>query len=85
MDATGSADACLYTTNYCHVASFTDLDLTGRYRFSDHLSGSVAIENLLDKLPPINPADYAGQNYNPTYHQAGIVGRFFKLGANYKF
>jgi iron complex outermembrane receptor protein len=41
--------------------------------------------NLFDKLPPIDPADYAGVNYNPTYAQAGIVGRFFRLGAAYRF
>jgi iron complex outermembrane receptor protein len=40
---------------------------------------------LFDRLPPIDPADYAGINYNPTYAQSGIVGRFFKLGAAYKF
>jgi hypothetical protein len=41
--------------------------------------------DLLDRLPPIDPADYAGQNCNPTYAQAGIIGRFFKIGVSYKF
>ncbi len=45
----------------------------------------VADEIAQPKEPPINPADYAGVNYNPTYAQAGIVGRFFKIGAAYKF
>ncbi len=85
VDATGDPNACLYTDNYCHVASFTDFDLTGSYRFSDHITASAAIENLFDTLPPINPANYAGQNYNPAYHQAGIVGRMFRVGASYKF
>jgi iron complex outermembrane receptor protein len=43
------------------------------------------VTNVLDRLPPINAADYAGINYNPTYAQAGIIGRFFKLGVGYKF
>ena len=43
--------------------------------------------NLLDALPPINPANYAGggANYNPTYTQSGIVGRFFRVGVHAKF
>ena len=85
VDATGSANICLYTTSYCHVASFIDLDLTAIYKINDHLSSTLTVSNLLDRLPPINPADYAGVNYNPTYAQAGIIGRFFKLGVGYKF
>ena len=85
VDATGDPNACLYTDAWCHVASFTYADLTGSYKFSDHLTASLAIQNLADRKPPINPADYAGQNYNPTYHQAGIIGRFFKVGVGYKF
>ena len=85
VDATGDPNACLYTTTYCHVASFIDMDLTGIYKVTDHLTASATIQNLLDRLPPINPADYAGTNYNPTYAQAGIIGRFFKVGLAYKF
>jgi iron complex outermembrane receptor protein len=42
------------------------------------------IENLADKLPPVNTPNYAGVNYNPTYSQAGYVGRFFRVGVHYK-
>jgi iron complex outermembrane receptor protein len=85
VDATGNPNACLSFSNPCHVASFTDFDLTGIYHINDHLTASLSVLNLFDKLPPIDPADYAGINYNPTYAQSGIVGRFFKLGAAYKF
>jgi len=85
IDATGDPNACLSFSNPCHVASFTDFDLTGIYHITDHLTASFSVLNLFDKLPPIDPADYAGFNYNPTYAQSGIVGRFFKLGAAYKF
>jgi iron complex outermembrane recepter protein len=85
VDQTGSPNTCLYTSNYCHVASFIDMDLTGIYRINDHLTTSFTIQNLMDRLPPIDPADYAATNYNPTYHQAGIIGRFFKVGVGYKF
>jgi iron complex outermembrane receptor protein len=85
VDATGDPAACLYTDNYCHVASFVDVDLTGIYHVNEHLTATASILNIADRLPPINPANYAGDNYNPTYHQAGIIGRFFKLGVAYKF
>jgi iron complex outermembrane recepter protein len=85
IDATGSPNTCLYSTSFCHVASFIDMDLTAIYKVNDHLTTSLTVANLLDRLPPINPADYAGVNYNPTYAQAGIIGRFFKLGVGYKF
>jgi iron complex outermembrane receptor protein len=85
IDATGSSTACLYNTTFCHVASFLDFDLTGIYHVTDHFAANVTIQNLFDRLPPIDPADYAGTNYNPTYAQAGIIGRFFKVGVSYKF
>jgi iron complex outermembrane recepter protein len=85
VDATNDPTVCLYTTNYCHVASFIDIDLTATYKVTSHLTTSLTVQNLMDRLPPINPADYAGINYNPTYAQAGIIGRFFKIGASYKF
>jgi iron complex outermembrane recepter protein len=70
---------------FCHMASFIDMDLTATYKVSEHLTTALTIQNLADKLPPIDPPDYAGTNYNPTYAQAGIIGRFFKISASYKF
>jgi iron complex outermembrane receptor protein len=67
------------------VASFLDVDLTGEYRFSDHFFVSGAVDNVANRLPPFNPANYAGVNYNPTYAQSGIIGRFFRVGMSYKF
>jgi iron complex outermembrane recepter protein len=68
----------------CHVASFTDVDLTGSYQITKQLQISAAIQNVFDIKPPYDPANYAGNNYNPTYSQAGIVGRFIRLGVHYK-
>jgi iron complex outermembrane receptor protein len=69
----------------CRVGSFTTIDLTGAYAFTKQFSMTAMIENLADKLPPVDTADYAGVNYNPTYSQSGIVGRFFRLGLRYKY
>lgn len=85
--------ACITTTPAgtpfpanCRVGSFTDFDLTGSYAFNDHISVTASILNLFNKLPPFDPANYAGAatNYNPTWSQAGIVGRFYNLGVKVK-
>ena len=69
----------------CRMPSFTYLDLTGDYGFSDHLKVTASILNAFDRKAPFDPIDYAGVNYNPTYDQSGAVGRFFNLGLNYTF
>jgi len=85
-----SAGTCLpgifdgFTPQNCRVASFTDVDLTGSYDITSNWQVSFAVQNALDRLPPFDPPNYAGVNYNPTYSQAGIVGRFFRLGVHYK-
>jgi iron complex outermembrane receptor protein len=42
------------------------------------------VRNLFDTKPPLDAADYAGVNYNPTYAQDGIVGRFYSIGVSFK-
>jgi iron complex outermembrane receptor protein len=80
---------CLSTTpagtnfpSSCHVGPFYDFDLTGSYAFNDKVSLTASIMNLFDHKPPFDPANYAGAgaNYNPTWSQAGVVGRFYNLG-----
>jgi iron complex outermembrane receptor protein len=34
---------------------------------------------------PLAPSPYSGTNYLPSWHYAGIIGRSFALGANFKF
>ena len=72
---------CLYPlgTN-CRMSSFWDFDLTGRYKINTNVELFGSIKNLFDAKPPLDPADYAGVNYNPTFAQSGIVGRFFSIG-----
>ena len=61
------------------------MGLTGSYNITDHWQVSGAVMNVRDTRPPANLPNYGGMNYSPTYSQAGIVGRFFRLGAHYKF
>ena len=70
----------------CHVGSYTQLDLTGRYAINDHFAITASVMNALDRKPPLDQADYAGAgaNYNPTWAQGGLIGRFYNLGVQLK-
>ncbi|WP_229418053.1 TonB-dependent receptor [Massilia sp. Root351] len=75
--------------NYCKIPSFLTTDLTLQYRMSKNLTLRASITNLFDKAPPIDVATYGNSgnltSYNASLHQAGAVGRFFSIGANYQF
>jgi len=72
---------------FCHTKGFFDLDLVAQFKVNDKFTFYVNAINVLDASAPLNPANYAGAaaNYNPTWTQTGIVGRFFRAGANFKF
>nr|WP_295372148.1 TonB-dependent receptor [uncultured Sphingosinicella sp.] len=78
------ADA-LYTPDFCRTDSFVTVDLVGSYEVNDRFTFYFNVINLLGADAPINPANYAAVNYNPTYTQQGAVGRVFRLGANVRF
>jgi iron complex outermembrane receptor protein len=40
--------------------------------------------NAFDRKAPLDVANYAAVNYNPTYAQDGAIGRFFNLGVKVK-
>jgi iron complex outermembrane receptor protein len=79
--------ACLYgDSNFnCRVKSFTTVDLTGAYDVTEKATVYADVMNLFDTGPMFNPANYAGVNWNPTYSQSGIVGRFFRVGVRVKY
>ncbi len=64
------------------VASATYLDLSGSYELPGHVSVFAAINNLLDKNPPVAPG---GNGYptNPVYFDT--YGMTWKLGLRVKF
>jgi iron complex outermembrane receptor protein len=64
----------------CRVGSFTYGNITGSYQLNGQWQIYGTIENVADKLPPVDTPSYNAVNYNATYSQAGIVGRFFRLG-----
>jgi iron complex outermembrane recepter protein len=68
----------------CRLASFTTVDLTGRWKANDRLEVFGSIQNLFDRIPPLDPVTYGAPGYNPFDH-SGAVGRFYSVGLRYKF
>jgi iron complex outermembrane receptor protein len=68
----------------CKIAAFTTVDLTGRWEFSKNFELYGSVQNLTNAKPPLDPLTYGAQGYNPLDY-SGAVGRFYSVGAKYKF
>jgi iron complex outermembrane receptor protein len=68
----------------CKLASFTAIDLSARYNLSKNLQLFGSINNVFDKIAPLDPLTYGGMSYNPM-DATGAIGRYFKAGAKYSF
>ena len=73
--------------SYCSVAHFTSTNLFASYQATDHLQVHGSITNLFDQPPPVDLQTYGGgaELAYTTLDQDGAVGRFFLVGATYKF
>ena len=81
-------------SKFCHVGSFTELNVVARYDWDKHLQIHAGVTNLLNKHAPYdlqtfgspgNGAEQGGAPYNPSYHQDGAVGPMFTVGGTYTF
>ncbi|HXW75280.1 MAG TPA: TonB-dependent receptor [Steroidobacteraceae bacterium] len=73
---------------YCSVAHFTSWNLYANYAATDHLQVHGQIVNLFNSDAPVDLQTYGGGaelHYDAALHQDGAVGRFFMLGATYRF
>jgi iron complex outermembrane receptor protein len=75
-------------SGYCNVASFTDVDLYGRYTIGNQVQLHASVLNVFNQPPPVDIVTYGGGGgaaYDAALHQAGAVGRFYTVGVTYKF
>jgi iron complex outermembrane receptor protein len=79
-EAAGGGDA----PNGCKISSFTTLDLTAKYRFTNKAELFATIQNVFDKEPPLDPLTYGAAGYNPLDY-SGALGRYFQVGVRYTF
>ena len=91
-DCLGSAASTGVPTTYrdgvtpilCRTKAFLDVDMTGEVRIGDRFSLYANVLNVFDVKPPLDPTTYGGYQYNPAWANAGIVGRYFRMGARFK-
>ena len=55
-----------------------------RPAWSVQLEVFATVQNLFDKIAPLDPLTYGATGYNPLDY-AGAAGRFISAGAKYKF
>ena len=72
---------------YCSVDHFTEVNFYGSYQVNDHLNVHGSITNLFNSVAPVDLQTYGGgaELAYSTLDQDGAVGRFFIVGATYKF
>jgi iron complex outermembrane receptor protein len=71
---------------YCRVAPFTSLNLVLSYQITHNLTVSFSMNNVLDAKAPFDAETYGGEftPYNPSLDEDGVIGRYFRVGVNYK-
>jgi len=72
----------------CSVHHFTESNIYVRVAANDHLDVHGSIVNLFNAQAPIDAQTYGGGGllaYDGAFHQDGAIGRFFMVGATYKF
>ncbi|MEH6421302.1 TonB-dependent receptor [Pseudomonas sp. CGJS7] len=68
----------------CRLPSFTTFDLSTRWRPVDGIEVFGSIQNVADRIAPLDAFTYGAVNYNPM-HSSGAIGRYFNLGVKYTF
>jgi len=76
----GGADA----PRDCELASFTSWDLVARWKPMPQWEIFGSIQNIFDKVAPLDPLTYGATSYNPLDFE-GARGRLFTLGGRYTF
>jgi len=71
--------------SFCHVSSYTDVDLYGSWQVDKHWQLHGSVSNLFDREAPQDAQTYAIPNLNTAFHMNGAIGRAFLVGATYKF
>ncbi|MEO6387304.1 MAG: TonB-dependent receptor [Croceibacterium sp.] len=70
----------------CTTGAQWNADLAVNYEVNEHLNIYANVLNVLGIDPKFDPsAAYSIFQYNPTWSQANIVGRYFRIGAKIDF
>ena len=73
---------------YCTVHKFVETNVYANYSVNEHLAVHGSVTNLFNANAPVDLQTYGGGGelaYDGALEQDGAVGRYFTLGATYKF
>lgn len=68
----------------CEIPSFYSVDLSANWRMTEAFELFGSVQNVTDRTAPLDPTTYGALNYNPLDF-SGAMGRYFTLGARYRF
>ena len=69
----------------CRVKSYITFDLNAQVKVNDKFTLYANVQNLFDRMPPIDTVTYGAHGYNPIQGGEGIYGRYFKAGVKFGF
>jgi iron complex outermembrane receptor protein len=69
----------------CDVSSYITFDMSARYKVNDKFTIYGVVNNVFDRLPPIDPVTYGANNYNAVQGGNGILGRYLKMGVKVNY
>jgi iron complex outermembrane recepter protein len=87
-ESLGSPIQCLQLTDpnpHCYVAGFGYANVYGQYKLSEHLQVMLNVNNVTNRLPPLDNVTYGGMNYDASFDQAGAIGRFIEASFRYRY
>ncbi len=68
----------------CELDSFYTISLSGSWRPSEVLELFGSVQNVTDRIAPLDPLTYGAVGYNPLDY-GGAVGRYYTVGVKYAF
>jgi iron complex outermembrane recepter protein len=69
----------------CHVDNYKTFDLNAQWKVNNRFTFIANMQNIFDKMPPIDTVTYGAHAYNPVQGGEGIYGRYFKAGVKANF
>jgi len=73
----------------CKVDHFATFDVKAKYDVTEYMSVQASVLNLFDEEAPEDWQTYGASGglvpFNPSFHTAGAIGRFFTIGVTYRF
>jgi iron complex outermembrane receptor protein len=68
----------------CELDSFYTINLSGSWRPSEVFELFGSVQNVTDRIAPLDPLTYGAVGYNPLDY-GGAVGRYYTVGVKYAF